>query len=85
MGVERFSEDEERRAIAWWNSMTEQSRRTMLESPSVTGNPTPARCWEVFGKNSDPLYCKPTSPRHNSRPSCRHDVERAPLISSGRG
>jgi len=41
--------------LAWWNSMTEQSRKTMLESPMVRDDPTPARCWEVFGQSKDQL------------------------------
>jgi len=48
----RLPQDKEIRAIAWWNSMSKEHRRTMLESPNVRDNPTPARCWEVFGKDS---------------------------------
>ena len=41
--------EEERRAIEWWNAMEPRHRRAMLESPTVRDDPTPARCWAVFG------------------------------------
>jgi len=45
----RIPPAEERAAIAWWNGLSKQSRRTMLSSPNVKGDPTACRCWIVFG------------------------------------
>jgi len=44
--------------MAWWNALDEESRRTMLESPNVRDEPTPARCWLVFGTDSDPAIAE---------------------------
>lgn len=35
--------------IDWWNACEEGQRRTMLTSPKVRSNPTPARCFVIFG------------------------------------
>jgi len=52
MHTENVSDDratpDERAGMDWWNSMSEQSRKTMLESPAVRDNPTPAMCWQAF-------------------------------------
>lgn len=46
---QRKPSKDELRGMAWWNSLTEDHRRAMLTSPMVKADPTPARCWAVFG------------------------------------
>lgn len=45
----RLPPDIERAAIAWYNSLPADTRGRMLASPLVCADPTPYRCWLVFG------------------------------------